>query len=48
VICELIEFIIKHEKEMKERLFTKPIFRHRLQRSSETASSNQSQFGSST
>src|SRR4029450_326212 len=48
VICELIEFIIKPEKEMKERLFTKPIFRHRLQRSSETASSNQSQFGSST
>jgi dTDP-4-amino-4,6-dideoxygalactose transaminase len=34
VICELIEFIVKHAKEMKERLFTKAIFRHRRQGSS--------------
>jgi len=34
VICELIEFIVKHAKEVKERLSMKPIFRHRWQGSS--------------
>ena len=31
VICELIDFIMKHANEVKERLSTKPIFRHRWQ-----------------
>jgi dTDP-4-amino-4,6-dideoxygalactose transaminase len=34
VICELIEFIVKNAKEVKERLSMKPIFRHRWQGSS--------------